>query len=315
MAKKRIPEVPRDGSEVDFIPQNFMLIDGAEGSAKMRMDLFGKASSVESLRTDLSGKADKVSGATAGDVATLDANGNLADSGKTLGTSVPADAVFTDSKVMHAKLDSGDTAYPLLMSALTNPNGQATSVRYDSAVLLTPSTNTISANISGNAATATKLGTDAGDSTHPCFFNGGIPRQCLGVSTFSLFWGTMLVSWDNISGKVEPSGGNKQYIVTGSGTIDLHKTGGTHGDTGCTHFRVKGDGNGCCTLTVQYLDVFGNSRSFEIYWGNSSHLTRVNEFVVFWADNLFPSYSTVYRHCTIVPVRLPDLGTWDGESV
>jgi hypothetical protein len=224
MAKKRIPEVPRDGSEVDFIPQNFMLIDGAEGSAKMRMDLFGKASSVESLRTDLSGKADKVSGATAGDVATLDANGNLADSGKTLGTSVPADAVFTDSKVMHAKLDSGDTAYPLLMSALTNPNGQATSVRYDSAVLLTPSTNTISANISGNAATATKLGTDAGDSTHPCFFNGGIPRQCLGVSTFSLFWGTMLVSWDNISGKVEPSGGNKQYIVTGSGTIDLHKT-------------------------------------------------------------------------------------------
>lgn len=47
MAKKRITEVPRDGSEVDFIPQNFMLIDGAEGSAKMRMDLFAKASSVE----------------------------------------------------------------------------------------------------------------------------------------------------------------------------------------------------------------------------------------------------------------------------
>ena len=82
MAKKRIPEVPRDGSEVDFIPQNFMLIDGVEGSAKMRMDLFAKASSVESLRTDVSGKADKVTGATEGDVATLDANGNLVDSGK-----------------------------------------------------------------------------------------------------------------------------------------------------------------------------------------------------------------------------------------
>lgn len=82
MTKKRIPEVPRDGSEVDFIPQNFMLIDGAEGSAKMRMDLFAKASSVESLRTDVSGKADKVTGATEGDVATLDANGNLVDSGK-----------------------------------------------------------------------------------------------------------------------------------------------------------------------------------------------------------------------------------------
>ena len=59
-----------------------MLIDGAEGSAKMRMDLFAKASSVESLRTDVSGKADKVTGATEGDVATLDANGNLVDSGK-----------------------------------------------------------------------------------------------------------------------------------------------------------------------------------------------------------------------------------------
>ena len=82
MTKKRIPEVPRDGSEVDFIPQNFMLIDGAEGSAKMRMDLFAKASSVESLRTDVSGKADKVTGATEGDVATLDANGNLVVSGK-----------------------------------------------------------------------------------------------------------------------------------------------------------------------------------------------------------------------------------------
>ena len=49
MAKKRIPEVPRDGSDADFVPENYMLIDGAEGSAKMRMDLFGKASAVEEL--------------------------------------------------------------------------------------------------------------------------------------------------------------------------------------------------------------------------------------------------------------------------
>ena len=49
MAKKRIPEVPRDGSDADFVPENYMLIDGAEGSAKMRMDLFGKASTDEEL--------------------------------------------------------------------------------------------------------------------------------------------------------------------------------------------------------------------------------------------------------------------------
>lgn len=101
-----------------------------------------------------SGKADKVSGATAGDVATLDANGNLVDSGKTLGTSVPADAAFTDDKVAQMKADSSTTAYPLLMAGTTDPRGNATVTRYDSSVTLDPSTNTIAANISGNAATA-----------------------------------------------------------------------------------------------------------------------------------------------------------------
>lgn len=102
-----------------------------------------------------SGKADKVSGATAGDVATLDANGNLVDSGKTLGTSVPADAAFTDDKVAQMKADSSTTAYPLLMAGTTDPRGNATVARYDSSVTLDPSTNTIAANISGNAGTAT----------------------------------------------------------------------------------------------------------------------------------------------------------------
>ena len=46
---------------------------------------------------DISGKADKVISATSGNVATLDSNGNLVDSGKTLGTSVPSDAIFTDT--------------------------------------------------------------------------------------------------------------------------------------------------------------------------------------------------------------------------
>lgn len=60
----------------------------------------------------------------------------------------------TDTKVTQTKDDSGTTAYPLLMAGATDPNGSATTSRYDSNVKLTPSTNTISANISGNAATA-----------------------------------------------------------------------------------------------------------------------------------------------------------------
>ena len=74
------------------------------------------------------------------------------------GTSVlfktPADS-NTDTKVTQTKDDSGTTAYPLLMAGAADPNGTATTARYDSGVKLTPSTNTISANISGNAATAT----------------------------------------------------------------------------------------------------------------------------------------------------------------
>lgn len=114
-----------------------------------------------SIQGALNGKADKVANATAGDVATLDVNGNLVDSGKTLGTSVPANAVFTDTKVTQTKDDSGTTAYPLLMAGATDPNGTATTARYDSGVKLTPSTNTISANISGNAGSATKATQDS----------------------------------------------------------------------------------------------------------------------------------------------------------
>lgn len=100
------------------------------------------------------GKMNKVSGATAGNVATLDANGNIVDSGKTLGTSVPSDAVFTDAKVTQTKNDSRNIEFPLLMAGTEDPNGTATTTRYVSDVKLNPSTKTISANISGNAATA-----------------------------------------------------------------------------------------------------------------------------------------------------------------
>lgn len=77
------------------------------------------------------------------------------------GTSVlfktPADN-NTDTKVTQDKDDSGTAAYPLLMAGAADPNGTATTAKYDSGVTLTPSTNTISANISGNAATATSSG-------------------------------------------------------------------------------------------------------------------------------------------------------------
>ena len=130
---------------------------------------------------DVSGKADKVTGATAGDVATLDANGNLVDSGMTLGASVPADASFTDDKVAQMMADSSSDAYPLLMAGTADPRGRATVARYDSGVTLDPSTNTIAANISGNATTAEKLGSaNVGLPSMPIYLYGGTPMSIEG---------------------------------------------------------------------------------------------------------------------------------------
>lgn len=67
-------------------------------------------------------------------------------------------AVPTDNKVKQS-LTTANAAFPILLA----PNGQTatttTSSYFDSGVTLNPSTNTIAANISGNAATATKLAT------------------------------------------------------------------------------------------------------------------------------------------------------------
>ena len=64
----------------------------------------------------------------------------------------------TDTKVTQT-VTTSNAAYPLLLA----PNGQTatttTTSYFDSGVTLNPSTNTIAANVSGNAATATKLAT------------------------------------------------------------------------------------------------------------------------------------------------------------
>lgn len=80
---------------------------------------------------DISGKADKVSGATAGDVATLDANGNLTDSGFTLGKSVPSTAKFSDGNVgQYSTVDSND--YRVLLSYSASDSTETEVVRKSS---------------------------------------------------------------------------------------------------------------------------------------------------------------------------------------
>ena len=80
----------------------------------------------------------------------------------------------TDTKVTQTATTSNAT-YPLLLA----PSGQTatttTTSYFDSGVTLNPSTNTIAANISGNASTATALTTSAGSATQPIYFSNGKP--------------------------------------------------------------------------------------------------------------------------------------------
>lgn len=71
----------------------------------------GLSATVLTAHQDISGKADKVSGATAGNVVTLDANGNLVDSGKS------ADSIGTDTK--NTTGSTNDVAKLFLVGAKT----------------------------------------------------------------------------------------------------------------------------------------------------------------------------------------------------
>lgn len=127
--------------------------DGNGNHPSIATALSGKAASSHTHTTSIA------SDSSSGTVVTLAQNTQykLTAGGTSVLFKTPADS-NTDTKVTQTKDDSGTTAYPLLMAGAADPNGTATTARYDSAVKLTPSTNTISANISGNAATATSAG-------------------------------------------------------------------------------------------------------------------------------------------------------------
>ena len=86
----------------------------------------------------------------------------------------------TDTKVK-ATAKTDNVNYKILATASASPtSGNATEAVYDTDVTLNPSTNTIAANISGNAATASKINTSAkiGDTNKPVYIAAdGTPTQ------------------------------------------------------------------------------------------------------------------------------------------
>lgn len=119
----------------------------------------------DSAIQDISGKADKVSNATSGHIAALDSNGNLTDSGKTLGKSVPSNAVFTDYKVLQTKNDGTNADGYLLYGA---DSSDATEGVFKSSHLkYNPYTQDLKViNLNGEPPVSQSMIGDAWDSSH-----------------------------------------------------------------------------------------------------------------------------------------------------
>lgn len=120
---------------------------------------------------------------TSGQVAIYDGTtGQMKSSGYTIATSVPAGAKFTDTNTdtkVTQTLVSDSANYPLLLAPKSQSANATTTAYFDSGVHLNPSTNTIAANITGNAGSANKLGsTSAGNTNTPVYFNAGVPTAC-----------------------------------------------------------------------------------------------------------------------------------------
>ena len=122
-------------------------------------------------------KADKVASATNGDVATLDANGNLVDSGKTLGKTVPSNAVFTDANVTQTPTTTNAT-YEVLFSNGANNSSETKAARKNSNLTFNPSTGQLTTDkvvsiLSSLATTGTGVaGEDKGSGVSPRYFPG-----------------------------------------------------------------------------------------------------------------------------------------------
>lgn len=86
-----------DGQTVTVAVSDFEISATVKVSQTAGNQIQTQADGLYVAATDVSGKMDLVASATAGHVATLTATGQAQDSGFTIGTSVPADAKFTDT--------------------------------------------------------------------------------------------------------------------------------------------------------------------------------------------------------------------------
>lgn len=141
------------GNAITAISQSGNTITATKGNT------FLTAHPTISKSTDSTSTASPTHGGTftAVDSITRDSNGHVTKvNTKTI--TLPADN-NTDTKVTQTATSS-NASYPLLLAPSGQTSTTTTTSYFDSGVTLNPSTNTIAANVSGNAATATKATSD-----------------------------------------------------------------------------------------------------------------------------------------------------------
>lgn len=169
---------------------------------------------------------------------TYDAQGHVTGKGTTTMT-MPANP-NTDTKVTQAVTTINDE-FPLLLA----PNGQTTNATttayFDSGVTLNPSTNTITANISGNAGTATSVAnalTVKANGTSLYTYNGSAAK------TINIKAGSNITITSDSSGNITISSTASAGSVTGDvGTVVYEATsGGLYCDSKTANNRTNSVG-------------------------------------------------------------------------
>lgn len=145
---------------------------------------------------------------------TYDAQGHVTGKGTTTMT-MPVNP-NTDTKVTQT-LTSSNASYPLLLAPSGQTTTTTTTARFASGVTLNPSTNTITANISGNAGTATSVAnalTVKANGTQLYTYNGSVAK------TINIKAGSNITITSDSSGNITISSTASAGSVTGDvGTV------------------------------------------------------------------------------------------------
>ena len=230
---------------------------------------------------------------------TYDAQGHITGKGTT--TMTMPENPNSDTKVTQT-VTTSNAAYPLLLAPSGQTANTTTTSYFDSSVTLNPSTNTITANVSGNANSASKVNNKltVGSKTFDGSAAVTIAASDLGLASAMLFLGTTTTAITDgattnpvtIGGanKTVTAGnvvlyGNKEFAWTGSAWEELGNEGSykivqaavadpsASGTSNTFIATISQDANGKITATKKTVAVTNNAPTLS--WGTTSTIGSV----------------------------------------